>query len=129
MLRVVGLVAMLALSAVPARAGDKLLRGPPPAWVKPAEVKYQPLGDDGPAVRQLLQDRQIHVGDEGQSEYFEAAIQVRTPIGLASAGSMGLAWSPDTDTLTVHHLRIHRGILKSVRSFCHKDTKAQRRCV
>jgi len=107
MLRVV-LVAVVALAAAPAFAGDKLLRGPMPEWVKPIEVKAPPLGDDGPAVRMLLEDHQLFLGPDGQSEFVEAVMQIRTPLGLASAGSLSLAWSPDIDTLTVHRLRILR---------------------
>jgi hypothetical protein len=109
MFRVAMVAFAIAVAAGPAFAADKLLKGPPPAWVKPIEVKPMPLGDDGPAVRVLLQDQQLYLGAEGESQYVETVVQVRTPMGLASTGTLGLAWDPANDTVTVHHLRILRG--------------------
>ncbi|MBL8554717.1 MAG: tetratricopeptide repeat protein [Phenylobacterium sp.] len=110
MRKVASLAFVLTLVAAPASAGDKLLRGPVPDWVKVAEVRPPPpASDDGPPVRVLLDDRQLYLGPDGESEFVETVMQIRSPLGLSAAGAMSLAWSPDTDTLTVHHLRILRG--------------------
>ncbi|HET6971066.1 MAG TPA: DUF3857 domain-containing protein, partial [Phenylobacterium sp.] len=107
MLKVV-LAALAALYAGPAFAGEALLKGPPAAWVKPLAIQVPAIGDDGPAVRSLLQDQELRLGDGGEAEYVQRAFQVRTPLGLMGAGSLTLAWNPATDTLTVHHVHILR---------------------
>ena len=98
----------LTLAAAPAWAGDKLLRAPAPEWVKPLDVTAPNVGAEGPPVRMLLEDKQLYLGPDGQSEYVRTVTQIRSPLGLAAAGTMSLAWSPDTDTLTIHHFRILR---------------------
>jgi tetratricopeptide (TPR) repeat protein len=109
MLRV-ALALVLAFAAAPAWAADKLQRGPIPDWVKPIAVTPPPIGaEDGPPVRILLEDKQLYLGAQGESEFVQTVTQIRTPLGLAAAGAMSLAWSPDMDTLTVHHFRILRG--------------------
>lgn len=94
--------------ALPAFAAEQLIMGPAPDWVKPLEVKPPPIGDAGPPVRVLLQDRQLSFGPDGDSEFVNQVLQVRTPQGLAALGSISLAWNPDTDTVTVHTVRIIR---------------------
>ncbi len=96
------------LFAFPALAADKLVMAPPAAWVKPLEVTAPPIGDSGPAIRILLQDRQLNFSPEGDSEFVDQVVQVRTPQGLAALGSVTLAWNPDTDTITVHRVWIIR---------------------
>ncbi|MBU1377453.1 MAG: DUF3857 domain-containing protein [Alphaproteobacteria bacterium] len=66
------------------------------------------LDSTGPAVRILLQDRQLNFTTQGDSEFVEQVMQVRSPQGLAGLGNVSLAWNPDTDTVTVHHLRVRR---------------------
>ena len=103
------LIALLAcLFAFPALAADKLVMAPPAAWVKPLAVTAPPIGDSGAAIRILLQDRQLNFGREGDSEFVAQVVQVRTPQGLAALGSISLAWNPDTDTVSVHRVRIIR---------------------
>lgn len=102
-------IALLAcLFALPALAADKLVMAPPAAWVKPLEVTAPPIGDSGPPIRILLQDRQLNFSPEGDSEFVAQVVQVRTPQGLGALGSISLAWNPDTDTITVHRVRIMR---------------------
>lgn len=59
------------LFAFPALAADKLVMAPPAAWVKPLEVTAPPIGDSGPAIRILLQDRQLNFSPEGDSEFVD----------------------------------------------------------
>lgn len=63
---------------------------------------------DGAAVRILLSDQQVSLEPGRETVYSEFAIKIQTPQGL-SAGNISLPWRPDTDTLTVHKLRIRRG--------------------
>lgn len=106
----VGVAVALAFAATTAMAADKLLRGPVPAWVKPiAASRPGPTDGEGPPVQILLEDKQLHLGDDGAAEFVRTVTQIRSPLGLAAAGAMSLAWSPDTDTVTVHHVHIRRG--------------------
>ena len=107
MLRVV-FALLVCLVALPAAAADRLVMGPIPNWVKPLEVTAPPVGETGLPVRILLQDRQLSFSPEGDSEFIEQVVQIRTPQGLAALGNLSLAWNPDTDTITVHRARILR---------------------
>lgn len=109
MLRV-ALGVLVALWAAGAQAAEKLIIGPPAAWVRP--VAYTPPGappETGPALRYLRFDQQINIGPDGQSIHVERVSQVRTAMGLAGSGTITVSWTPTTDTLTVHKVRIVRG--------------------
>lgn len=100
----------LIMAASPAWSGDTLLRGPAPEWIKPITVTPPPVdAADGSPVRILLEDTQLRFAPEGDLRFTRTVMQIRNPMGLAAVGAKTLAWSPDTDTLTVHHFRILRG--------------------
>ncbi len=101
-------VPLVFLFAWPTLAADKLVMGPVPDWVRPLDVKAPPVGDTGLPIRVLLQDRQLNFSPNGDSEFVNQVVQARTPQGLAALGSVSLAWNPDTDTITVHKVRIIR---------------------
>jgi tetratricopeptide (TPR) repeat protein len=114
---------ILALSTAlggPAWALDKPLVGPAPPWVRPVTAPPVPPKDDA-AVRYLLSDQQVSIGDGEQTVYLETAIVIQTPQGLA-AGNLSFPWRSELDTLTVHKIRIRRGaetidVLASGQSF------------
>ncbi|HEY5070575.1 MAG TPA: DUF3857 domain-containing protein [Caulobacteraceae bacterium] len=93
--------------ATAAMAADQPLYAPAPAWVKPALIPSAPPGGDG-AIQTLLQDNQTNFGAAETAFYNEMAWKVLTPLGLAAIGNLVEIWRPDTDTLTVHRLRIIR---------------------
>lgn len=96
-----------AVTAVPATA-DKPLIAPPPAWVRPAATPAAAAPADDAPIRILLSDQQIAFDAGRQTVYSATVLAIQTPQGLA-AGNISLPWRPDTDILTVHALRIHRG--------------------
>lgn len=107
MFRVVFALAVC-LFALPAAAADKLVMAPIPGWVKPLEIKAPPIDETDLPVRLLLHDRQLSFSPEGDSEFIEQVVQIRTPQGLSALGNLALAWNPDTDTITIHRARILR---------------------
>lgn len=104
--RGLGLIAASLVSSS-ALAGDKVLLGPAPAWVKPVGQPAERKADEAP-VRILLVDQQHRLEPGRQVIYSEFALKIQTPQGLA-AGSLSFPWRPETDDLTVHKLIIRRG--------------------
>jgi tetratricopeptide (TPR) repeat protein len=96
------------LAAAPAQAGDKVLFGPPPAWVAPHDPASSPQADSGLPVQIVQIDNQVHVEGDTQTSYSRLLIKFVTSQGL-SAGNLSYAWDPETDDLTVHKILIHRG--------------------
>jgi tetratricopeptide (TPR) repeat protein len=92
-----------------ARAADKPIIGPPPAWVKPIKVDMAPPKDtSGAAAGVILADYQSRWSDRGAETYQEAIAKVQTPQGLAALGAFAVAWNPAFDTVTLHRLNIVR---------------------
>ncbi|MGN6124665.1 MAG: DUF3857 domain-containing protein [Sphingomonas oligoaromativorans] len=109
------------LAVAPATAADKLVVAPPPAWVTPVAIP----ADDGKAadapVKFLLRDEQVDLQPGRITQYQASVFKVQTPQGLP-AGAVSITWNPDTQTVTVHKLQIHRGaqtidVLASGQSF------------
>jgi hypothetical protein len=91
-----------------AQAGDKVELGPAPEWVRPVAVPAVPGKPDDAPVRVLLSDQQVALEAGRTNVYIDVALLIQTPQGLG-AGNISLAWRPETDSLTVHKLRIRRG--------------------
>ena len=89
-------------------AAEKLVIAPAPDWVKPIASPSVPDKSDEMPVRLLLSDQQIAFEPGKQTVYGDVAFKIQTPQGLA-AGNISFPWRPDTDTLTVHKVLIHRG--------------------
>ncbi|HEX4505461.1 MAG TPA: DUF3857 domain-containing protein, partial [Alphaproteobacteria bacterium] len=103
------LLAQGALAAAQPRA-DQPRYEPPPAWVKVLEIpKPAPGGEPVGSTHLLLEDVQDRFGPEGVDTYWEEAIRIETPQGLAAVGNVAFDWNPDTEALLIHRLRILRG--------------------
>jgi hypothetical protein len=90
-------------------ASEKLEFGPAGAWVKPAIVAVQPSdAANTVAASRALSDIQIQITPDGADVYADGAVRIRTAQGLA-AGGVALTWRPDTESVTVHQVRILRG--------------------
>ncbi|MEN2789441.1 tetratricopeptide repeat protein [Sphingomonas oligophenolica] len=87
---------------------EKLAFGPAPAWVKPSVIPAPDPKPDEVAVKLLLQDEQYDLTPGHQTRWFENALQIQTPQGLA-AGMVSLSWNPDFEAPTIHKLLIRRG--------------------
>ena len=114
-----------ALAAPPATTAPaamaRPLIAPVPDWVRPVAAPAVTAPADDLPIRILLSDQQIRFADGRQTVYSATLLQIQTPQGLV-AGNLSLPWRPDSDILTVHTLRIHRGatvidVLASGQSF------------
>lgn len=101
-------VAAAALAA-PACAADKLLFGAAPSWVDIAPIPPAPPADGAPALQVLLADTQTRLDPKGDAYYGRQVYKVLTPEGLGAVKSLGLTWSPDSDTVAWNTLKIIRG--------------------
>ncbi len=92
-----------------ASAANAPLIGPPPAWVHGPPAP--PAADktlEGLPLTLLLSDEQFGFDAEGWTEYYERQIKVQAPIGLQALSAIPFQWSPWSDTLTFHRVRILR---------------------
>ena len=101
-------MAALMISAAGAQAADKLIYGPPEAWVRPAVPGAINPAQAAAPTQLLLVDNQVHFAADGDSTYGEYAIRVQTPAGLQGL-QPEIVWNPDTDTVTIHKAQILRG--------------------
>lgn len=81
---------------------------PAPAWAAapPTDTPAPAIGDA--ALRTLAIDHQIRFDAEGSHTYTFQRFQVLTRQGLGSVGTVSLAWSPPSETIQVHALRLIR---------------------
>lgn len=103
----------------PACAGDQILFGPPPGWVRP--VAPATGTSDGGSVSYLLADEQYRLEPGRIGSYEETVWRIDSAAGLGT-GNISLSWQPEIHTLTINKLKIRRGdrvidILKSGQSF------------
>jgi len=99
----------LAMAAQCAQAADKPLFGPPEAWVKSAPAYKSAQPTDAAAVKLLLQDQQFNFSAAADSNFQETRMLIQNAQGLGAVGTLVIPWNPETDTVTIHSLRIYRG--------------------
>lgn len=90
-----------------ARAAEQPAYAPVPTWVKPVAIAPAPPSDST-AVQILLWTTQSRFTPEGDETFSEVATRIASKEGLASAGNYIQSWDPETETVTVHRLRILR---------------------
>lgn len=103
---ILGLAALLWTSTL--LASDKLAFGPPAGWVKTSAIP-QASAQNETALQVLLLDRQMRFSGRAQEFYVDNAARIQKPQGLAQVGTVSFSWNPETDTVTVHKMRILRG--------------------
>ncbi len=112
MSRVLSLVAALAVvcaSAPPARAATLTpVFAAPAAWVDVAAVPDAPPVLDAAAVQTLLDDNQSRLGPDGDAYFNRRIKKILKPEGLTGLTSFGQTWSPQTESVTFHWMRIIR---------------------
>ena len=101
--------ALACAAATPAGAAEKPAFGPPAAWVDVAPIPSPPSEEGAPAVQLLLDDNQSRLDPAGDAYYTRRVVKILKPEGLTSVKSMNVIWSPDSDTITLHTLKIIRG--------------------
>ena len=100
----------MTLITAPAYASDTLTIAAPPAWVNVRTLPPAPALQVSAPVRALLRDTQLRFDKDGATEdFWDTALQVTSSDGLATLSNVTVSWNPDTDSLTVHRLRILRG--------------------
>ena len=98
-----------AFAASPETRHDKPAYGPPEAWVGVAPIPQAPAADGAPAVQLLLDDHQSRLDPAGDAFYTRRVLKVLKNEGLAGLKTMNITWSPDTESITFHAMRILRG--------------------
>ena len=93
-----------------AAAAEKPEVGPAESWVHaPPKLPAPLLSAKGAALGSLIQDGQLRFGADGFDIYQNTALKVQTAQGLQALSTISFAWSPATDRLVLHRLRILRG--------------------
>ncbi len=101
------LAALLSLGGI-ARAGDKPLYAPAPAWVTPAPaIDATKLSDQDPII--LRFDQQQRVEKDQVVAYSDNALRVATSQLAMQLGTLQLPWMPEQGDLTIHAVEILRG--------------------
>ncbi|HLZ74611.1 MAG TPA: DUF3857 domain-containing protein [Phenylobacterium sp.] len=101
----------LAASAVAlsAAAADQPAYAPPAPWVDVAPIPPPPPEEGAPAIQFLVEDHQSRLDPAGDAFYSRSVFKILKPEGLTQVKSLGTIWSPDTETVTFHTLKIIRG--------------------
>lgn len=114
------LLAAMLLAAGTAWAGTPDVQyGPAPAWIVPSPRPTEGAAPAGAPVRMVYMDQQVRLSPDDQEQYTAYRVKVLAPEGLPT-GNVAVAWTPDSDEVTVHALRILRGdqtidVLKSAK--------------
>lgn len=102
-----GLILILVPGA--AWAGDEVLRGPEPAWVvKTTESAPDAATAADEGLRILLFDSQVRADGDSEAVYIRFRSMALSPQALPLLGNVGVAWSPSSQQVTVHHVNIVR---------------------
>jgi TonB family protein len=82
--------------------------GPQPSWVLPAPKPTDTAIPQGAPLRVIYSDSQTHLGTDVDETYTAYRIKLLAPESL-TLGNIALAWSPSTDDVFIHELKIIRG--------------------
>lgn len=109
MLRVMSatVVACVVMVANVAQAQD-VERAPAPAWVLSPPADSPSAATNDVALRVRAIDHQTRFDADGSHNYVFQRFQVLTRQGLSNVGTVSLSWSPDSEKVQVHSLRIVR---------------------
>ncbi len=95
-------------AAVAGAPAYKPLIAAPPSWVESMAIPPPKTAANG-GVQLLLTDFQSRFSQESSLFYEAHAIRILDASGMAKLGSLAFAWNPETQSLTIHHIRILRG--------------------
>jgi hypothetical protein len=96
------------LFAGAASAAQQPVYGPPAPWVDLAPIPAPPPPDGAAAVQMVLDDNQTRLSPDGDFYYDRRVYKVLKPEGLAAFKTQSFTWAPDTETVTIHAIRIIR---------------------
>lgn len=109
MMRWLTTVAVCALAAGTAHAGEQPLYQPAPAWVTPAPPISAAKTTSSAAPIVVLLDTQQRLADDQVWRYVDAATRVASAEVLAQAGMINVPWQPTQGDLIIHRIEIIRG--------------------
>lgn len=101
-------LAVQGLVAGHAFAAQQPVYGPPAAWVDLAPLPAPPPADGAAAIQVVLDDNQTRLSPDGDFYYDRRVYKVLRAEGLAAFKTQSFTWSPDTETVTIHAIRIIR---------------------
>ncbi|MFC5342571.1 DUF3857 domain-containing protein [Brevundimonas staleyi] len=102
------LAALMLLIGAPAFA-QEVERARTPEWVQPPIVDVAVSAPDGAPIRILNQDEQTRFTAHGVDTYTLRRSRIQTAQGLGSLSTITASWSPPSQTIQVHSVRIFRG--------------------
>lgn len=100
-------LAFLAWSGNGYAASKTIQYVPEPAWVSPRPTPTGTPAPEGAAVQVVYSDNQVRTGPDGDEFFTAYRMKILTSEGL-SLGNIATAWSPYSDELRVHALRLIR---------------------
>lgn len=117
-------------------SAQNMIVAAPPSWVVTHIIPAVSNTPSTAGTRMLLRDNQTSIDADGTGTiYWDDATKVLTPDGLTKTANIALSWNPETDSLTVHRLRIIRGdqtidVLKMQQfSIFHRETNLERAAI
>lgn len=99
------LASMLVAGPVGVQA-QQVRRGPAPAWAAPSALLPVPESVSGPLFIRR-QDLEVHLGDQGQAQYFGYRIKILQSSAL-QLGNISIAWNPAAGAPIVHDIKLFR---------------------
>lgn len=110
--------------------------GGPEAWVKTVTLPVEAVRPGYAPHHMLLRNNQVAFRPDGAVSFFWTDTnQVVTPDDLTKLGTISITWNPETDTLRIHHVLIHRGgqvidLLKDQHfTVLHRETNLERAAI
>lgn len=112
-------LALFVLAGQARAASREVQYGPAPDWVIAAPAATDATPQRGAPVHLVYHDSQMRLSDQGQEAHGAYRLKILTTQGL-EAGAIQVSWRGDTDTFTVHSLKVYRGgevidVLKTTR--------------
>ena len=81
----------------------------PPPWVQVAALENAELPSPSGSSMTVLDDHQTRVTDRSVERYVRHVLLVASQKDLESQSQVQIEFEPSYQTLTIHHIRIHRG--------------------
>lgn len=109
-MRIAAITVAMAAVCGPAWAGSATIQyAAPSAWVDIAPVPAAPPATDAPGLQIVLDDDQSNFTGPEDEFYHRRVLKVLRSDAMSGAASPRFTWNPETETLTIHHVRILRG--------------------
>jgi len=105
----VWLAAVSVVLAAGASQAQDVLRAPAPDWVRSLTSDSQASATDAAPIRILALDEQVRFDAEGVHTHIVRRIRIQTAQGLGMVSTVSAVWSPPSQRLEVHRVRILRG--------------------